>query len=292
MAITFDETNHQYYNDDQPIISVTQLMQEQGVAPNYSAVKSEILKMAADRGTLIHGEIEDYIKTGNIGFTNEVNSFIEYINKNNIQVVNSEFLVANDIVAGRADLLLNVDGVNYIADIKTTSVVHTSSVAWQLALYVYLLNDPNVNTEYGFVYHFDEEGFLNVKKITLVSQAEVSKLIGCHANNTIYSTALTVEEQAQLSALAELQGTIKQYKDRIKKIEAESQRFTDTLIAQMKEHGILKLEVPGVIAVTYIAPTTKVIVDADKLKTDYPEIYDQCQKTSNVKESVRIKVYE
>lgn len=292
MCITFDKDIHQYYNDGNPIISVTQLMQEQGVAPNYSAVKSDILKAAADRGTLIHGEIEEYNKTGEIGFTPEVQNFIEYITNNNIKVLKSEFLFGNEDVAGTADLLLEIDGVKYMADIKTTSTIHTGAVAWQLGLYVYLLNDPTVNAEFGFVFHFDIDGYLNVKKINLVSREEIEKLITCHKEKTIYNRGLSTVEQEQLMELAELQNTIKAYKDKVDAFNAECKKITDGLIKSMKDHGVLSLDFPGVIRVTYIAPSTKEIIDSAKLKAEKPEIYKEYTKTSNVKESIRIKTYE
>jgi hypothetical protein len=66
--IEFREDTHEYFLDGRKLISVTQLMRKHGLAPSYDAVPSAVLKAKAERGTLIHKEIEKYIKYGEIGF--------------------------------------------------------------------------------------------------------------------------------------------------------------------------------------------------------------------------------
>ena len=46
----------------------------------------------------------------------------------------------------------------------------------------------------------------------------------------------------------------------------------------------------GKIEVTYVAPIDKIIVDSKKLKSDYPQVYDKCQKLSKTKAQLRVKV--
>ena len=61
--INFDEQTHTYTNEKgKVLISVTQLLKLAGISPNYDFVNEEVLKAAADKGSLIHKEIEDYIK--------------------------------------------------------------------------------------------------------------------------------------------------------------------------------------------------------------------------------------
>ena len=71
--LDFNEGTHTYIDKatGKEVISATQLMAEQGLAPDYSSVDEDYLKQCADRGKLIHKEIEDFIETGKIGFTKE-----------------------------------------------------------------------------------------------------------------------------------------------------------------------------------------------------------------------------
>jgi hypothetical protein len=96
---------HTYTIDGNAVkISVTQLLKKHGLSPNYSYIPTDILLRAADKGTLVHKEVEDYIKTNEIGFTEEIGAFISLCKKTGIKPLRSEFSVGNLLVAGTADL--------------------------------------------------------------------------------------------------------------------------------------------------------------------------------------------
>ena len=85
--IRFDEENHRYTLDGKTLISVTQLMKKHGLAPDYSAVSESVLAAKAERGTLIHKEIEDFNKGGEIGFTQECANYYDYVTSNGIECI-------------------------------------------------------------------------------------------------------------------------------------------------------------------------------------------------------------
>ena len=70
---TFDEEWHCFKYNDKIIPSVTKLLDD----GSYKDVDPEILKKACERGTLIHKEIEMYLKSNLKGFTDE---FYEFLN--------------------------------------------------------------------------------------------------------------------------------------------------------------------------------------------------------------------
>ena len=56
--ISFDSETHTYTNEEgKKLISVTTLLKQEGISPNYDCVNEDVLKAAADRGTYIHKEI-------------------------------------------------------------------------------------------------------------------------------------------------------------------------------------------------------------------------------------------
>jgi len=71
--LTFDEEWHTYRVNGKIVPSVTRLLDD----GSYANVGQEILKKARERGTLIHKEIETYLKSNIKGYTDE---FYEFLN--------------------------------------------------------------------------------------------------------------------------------------------------------------------------------------------------------------------
>ena len=289
--IRFIEETHKYYLGDKELISVTTLMQKHGLAPNYSNVNAEVLRAKAERGTMIHKEIEDFIKDGSIGFTAELLNFIQHIKGSNTEVLKSEFILHNDIVAGTADLLLYNEGY-IIGDIKTTAVLHKEAVSWQLSIYAYLLMkvNPSIHVYKGQAYHFNKEGELNVVDIQLKPMDEVERLLECEAQGLTFTQELAVKDD-ELTQLYNIEALIKEYDDQKKKAEAQAQELRAAIMETMEKNGVKKFENDQII-LTYVESTTRTSIDSAKLKKDMPEVAEKYTKTSNVKASLRITLKE
>lgn len=289
--IEFREDTHEYFLDGRKLISVTQLMRKHGLAPSYDAVPSEVLKAKAERGTLIHKEIEDYIKTGAIGFTKELSEFREHIHFNDVTPLASEFIVYNDLVAGTVDLGLLDNGEYVIADIKTTATLHKEAISWQLSIYAYLHGSATGNwVNKGKAYHFSADGALKVVDIPLKPMAEVMSLLDCEKKGEIYKQDLAVSNTA-LAELVEVESLIKSIEEQKKAAEAQAQELRASLMQAMEANGVTSFENES-IKITYVAPTTRTAIDSAKLKKELPEIAEKYTKTSNVKPSLRITLKE
>lgn len=283
--IEFREETHEYFLDGKKLISVTQLMRKHGLAPSYDSVPEAVLKAKAERGTLIHKEIEDYIKHGEIGFTTELTEFIKHITENKLTPFMSEEIAYNDIVAGTVDLVF-ADGT--IADIKTTATLHKEAISWQLSIYAHLLKGLRI--EQGKAYHFNAEGLLKVVNIPLKPISEVERLIECERNGELYTQKLTGTD-AQLAELAEVESIIKQIEEQKKAAEAQAVELRAAIMQAMEQNGITSFENDR-IKLTYVAPTTRTAIDSAKLKKELPEVAEKYTKTSNVKASLRITLKE
>lgn len=295
--LEFNEEKHEYTLDGKKLISVTQLMQKHGLAPNYAGVSSEVLNAKAERGTLIHEEIEAYNKRGEIGFTEEVNEFAAYIKVNDVQVIASEKRVHNDIVAGTIDLLLTQGekldeegnpiefGQDIIADIKTTYNLHKEAVSWQLSIYLWLyLNYDNryLDEDWdGFkaqVYHFDRDGNLNVVDIPLKSVKEVDRLFACERTGEIYQPIHYVEMESEIDILTNLM-------EKKKILDAQIEQCKEHLINQIREHGNYADEK---ISIAYVGPSVRSSFDSAKFKKEHADLFNEYTKESITKESLRI----
>jgi hypothetical protein len=290
--IEFREDTHEYFKDGKKLISVTQLMRKHGLAPSYDSVPDAVLKAKAERGTLIHKEIEDYLKNGEVGFTVELDEFRKLIASNgNIKPIASEEIVHNDIVAGTVDLVTEDYGELTINDFKTTATLHKEPLSWQLSIYAYLWGLVfNDRPSKGKAYHFNAEGKLNVVDIPLKPMAEVERLLECERNGERYTLELTGTD-AQLAELAEVESLIKAIEEQKKAAEAQAVELRAAIMAAMEANGVTSFENER-IKLTYVAPTTRTAIDSAKLKKDLPEIAERYTKTSNVKASLRITLKE
>lgn len=290
--LKFDEEKHEYTLDGKKLISVTQLMQKHGLAPNYAGVSTDVLKAKAERGSLIHKEIEDFNKEGEIGFTSELQQYVNYIKQNNIIVEASEQKVHNDIVAGTIDLVMSQeeDGEygeytsNIIADVKTTYQLHKESVSWQLSIYLWLylaLDYRDAQDEWNDykaqAFHFDEDGNLNVVDIQLKPCEEVNRLMNYEREGRIYNKEY---DNGLIDELAVLLDQKKDLDSRIDDIKSK-------LIDQIKVSGNYSDER---ITISYIAPAKKKTFDSTAFKRDWmgTEIWCKYEKESETKEQLRV----
>lgn len=290
--LEFDEKLHQYTLDGKKLISVTQLMQKHGLGPTYAGVSSEVLSKKAERGTLIHQEIEDFNKTGEIGFTGEVALFRDYVARNELDVLESECRVHNDIVAGTIDLILEDSHFKpIIADIKTTYTLHQEAVSWQLSIYLKLWFDTQKipftwENWRGQAFHFNKDGELNVVDIPLKPFEEIEKLMNCERNGEIYKQELQLNEN-KLNAFIALENMLKNLDEEKKEIQAKQDELKAALLEELESRGIKSFE-NDKIKITYVAPSKRVTLDSKGVREKYPDIYEEFSKETETKASVRI----
>lgn len=281
----FDKEKHEYTEKGKVLISVTQLLKKHGLATDFSMVDPAVLKAKGERGTLIHKEIEDWIKDKTFGFTEEFGYYRELISKNALVPANAEVKVHNDIVAGTLDqwgYAIN-DNKFYIGDVKTGDV-NANEVRWQLSLYDYLLPEKKVKAPRMLIC-FDLKDNKLIK-LEPIPRAEIDRLMDCERKGEIYKQEIVVTDD-KLAELVQL----KYYLDDLKKQGEEAERkyneITETVRQMMSEKGIKTFE-NEIVRITYIAPTTRETIDTKKLKAEEPEIAAKYTKTAEVKDSVRI----
>ena len=293
----FKEDTHQYFLVDvetgecvKELISVTTLLKKHGLSLDYSAVPSETLKAKAEYGTLVHKEIEQYIKHGEIGFTQELQDFMEYNKASDFDPIDSEFIVHNDIVAGTVDLL---SGQTYIddeclimGDFKTTATLHKETVSWQLSLYAYLYKKQyGISINMLQAFHFSDG--LKVVDIPFQPLEEIEKLLEAERNGEIYQGRQLAVAEDLLLQVAAAEQKIKDFELLKKEVESQAELLKQQLIEAMRTQGIKSFENDS-LKITYIEPSTRETIDSARIKKELPEVAEQYKKISNIKDSVRI----
>lgn len=139
--VEFFSDTHDYYVDGIKVPSVTQIVAS--VLPSqYKDIDPMVLKRAADRGVLLHREIELYETEKIMGYSQEFKNYLKLKQKHQFQPVENEMLIyieidGKPVCAGRLDMIIiSKDYLGFgIGDVKRTYNVHLEHLKLQLNLY-------------------------------------------------------------------------------------------------------------------------------------------------------------
>lgn len=283
----FNEETHEYTLNGKVIPSVTQILEKTLFEKKYDGVSEETLKKAAEYGTLIHKEIESYIKRGVVGFTEELYNFITIKEDNKLNKLQSEVKVHTDKMAGTIDIL-GVKGItkhkNILADIKTTYKLDKEYVSWQLSFYAYIVEhttDTKIEELYAIWLRENKCEFVKVERKTDEQVEEVLMAYenGSRIDFTTTTTLQTIPEDKQIAFC----GIMKQ----IKEMEEKTKEIKEAIKKEMEERGIDKVEI-GDITISYRKASLRTTIDTNALKKD--NLYEKYSKVSAVQPSIAIKI--
>ena len=130
MEIVYNDEMHAYWIDGVRVPSITQAI-KCATYDEFDHVNPALLKLRAAQGTSLAKAVEDY-HFGRLDVTqydpdilDDFDSFVEWVEKNRVKIVESEKIVASKrwMFAGRLDLVLRMPGLDGLAmvDIKRTA---------------------------------------------------------------------------------------------------------------------------------------------------------------------------
>ena len=288
MEIKFDETLHKYTVDGKEVISVTQLLQKHKITPSYDAVDKELLRVASERGTLIHEEVEKWIENGECGFTEESEKICDYLfeRADENSKIMSEQMVANDVVAGRFDVLYTHAKKLVLTDIKTGNTKHLFGWTWQLSLYKYLY-EKMYGKEIDSLEILWANGDLTVIPCEYVGDEKIENLLNAEREGRLISDVDLGVSEEELVDLEELMQEIKAKEDELKLLKDMVDSVKTVLYGTMEKEGVKTVD-RGKLKITYVAPSSRTSVDSKKLEKEEPEIYKKYVKTTTVAGSIKI----
>ena len=288
MEIKFDENLHKYTVDGKEVISVTQLLQKHKITPSYDAVDKELLRVASERGTLIHEEVEKWIESGESGFTEESEKICDYLFERadeNSKII-SEQMVANDVVAGRFDVLYTHAKKLVLTDIKTGNTKHLFGWTWQLSMYKYLYKKM-YGKEIDSLEILWANGDLTVIPCEYVGDDKIENLLNAEREGRLISDVDLGVSEEELVDLEELMEKITVKEKELKLLKDMVDSIKTVLYGTMEKEGIKTVD-RGKLKITYVAPSCRTSVDSKKLEKEDPEIYKKYAKTTTVAGSIKI----
>lgn len=310
MLVEFDEKDHAYaINGDIANISVTELLRKHGLAPNYAGVSKEKLARASARGKAVHKDLENILNTANYTpTTRQGEQFAEWVRINLDSGVGEQMLgYSKDglTIAGTADVIgIAKDGALIIGDHKNTAKFHAEYVSWQVSLYDYFLRQLNgealnghylnwkgATRFYCFHYNTSKNGRLEVHRLDKVTDAEIERLLECEKAGKIYQRQTLVVEQTLQDKVVQAEKYLAQVEQMLKDAKAQSNRIRAQMLSVFEKQGVSSWTSPnGDIKVSYQPSYDRISVDSTKLKREYPQTWEKCQKVTKVRSTLKVRV--
>ena len=182
--LEYYDDEHLYLFEGVILPSVTEIIGKK--FNDYAGVPKDVLNRAAERGTKVHKQIENFCKSGVDDGSTAIRHFKFLQNQYNFEVLDNELplvIFKDDIpvACGRLDMTIEMDGRVGIADIKTCSALNKPKIAYQLNMYrLGLMQSYGVQAEFLKIIHIRD----NVRKFIdmPINEEETYKLIEEYKN--------------------------------------------------------------------------------------------------------------
>lgn len=275
--VTFCEFDHTYWYGDKQLKGVTTLMSERGVAPDYTNVAEETLAKAAEYGTKVHQAIQNLCETGEESDLQEVQAFKSF----ELKALANEYLVSDlENVASCIDIVLD----DYsLVDIKTTAVVYTDAVRWQLSIYKYLFErqNPGVQVPHIYCLHLPKEQYGEPQLIELDIQPEKNCIALIADQPLPVTTTYDIEMADQMAQIAE-------YLKMAKAMEAMADNIKAQVQDVMIKHKVTKWTTSQGVTFSLTKAGLRRTFDSTRFKADHPELAEEYTKVTETKASLRV----
>lgn len=287
--VIFNELDHTYTLDDKSLNGVTSILNRQLFADKYSGISDEVLNKAAEYGKGVHESIELYDSLGIGEDEDAVKSYIKLCQKEGLTRLDNEYLISdNDYVASSIDVVFDDCS---LADIKTTSHLDEEYVSWQLSIYAYLFEKQNPDLQANRLLAIwlpkARYGKPKVVEVPRKPLCEIVRLI--EADKAGQQYVPSVAASTEITIANDVVQEVIRIERELKELKDKQTELREGLLKQMQDHNIKSFKTDG-LSLTRKLATTKTSLDSKMLQEKYPEIYNECLKTSEVKESLLIKI--
>lgn len=188
MELTFDEKTHVYKLNGTVIPSVTTIMKPLSNSL-YKSIDEKVLNRAAERGTIVHNAIENYIKFGITDCPHEFigyfNAYLKWCRDYKPEILHSEQQTYHKFMryAGTIDCICMIDGLKILVDYKTSAAVNRMLTGVQTEAYAKAYETHGEKIDKKAILHLDKFGnyeFIEYKRNDTESWAAFNALMTIH----------------------------------------------------------------------------------------------------------------
>lgn len=290
--VVFDEAKHTYTLDGKKLSGITGVIQNQLFKDEFENVPEDVLQKAAAYGTSVHKSIELFDSEWTNDGSPEVELYIDLIQRNNLNIERSEYLVSdNKNWASSIDKVYRTgDDTFIIADIKTYSMMSPEKLEkarWQLSIYKYLfeLQNPKAKVEKLSVFHLRDktksDGTRETKQaiypLTPIPKEIVMELLNCELKGLQFQNPFAMPD-----SIRQQESVIKDLMEKKKRIEAELEEYKTNILEMMKLDDI-KFLIGDYLKITRKADSVRQSFDFKQFQKDHPNTdFSSYMKVSSV----------
>lgn len=287
IPVVFNQEDHTYTNIDKfcELKGITSTLIHRVFPDKYKGIPQAILNRAADRGTIVHEDLELVETIGIEPTTDEGKNYLKLKEKHGLNFLESEYTVSDlEHYATNIDAIYEVeDNVVDIADYKTTSKFDKESVSWQLSICAYFLemNNPHVKVRnlYGIWLRGDIAELIRVDRH---ANDEVQALIQADINDESYDFSPEFPDYIRENEIA-----LYVLGKKINELTEEYNSIKSEVLNKMIENKDKSFDT-GNLLITVLAPSIRTSFDGKKFMSEHGDIAKNYIKTSTTKESLKL----
>jgi hypothetical protein len=299
-AVIFNEEQHTYSLDGKELSGITSIIKRYVFPDMYKNVSESVLNKAAERGTRIHNLIQMWtVGVLSNDDIQELQPFLDAYYASGLDGYEAEYLVSdNESVASSIDLVcLDKDNNIVLCDIKTTSVLHTEYLQWQLSIYAYLFEkqNPGLQVHSLSAIHI-RDGKCNFVEVQRLPDEYVVALLDAYKSGAeIFDNPLRAIPDgldAMLAAYAENEQALAELAVVSEPYEQRKKELQESIASSLKDSGLSKIETP-IAKVTIGKDSERKSFDLkafqeSELYKGNPNVYGSFIKTTTTKGRVTI----
>lgn len=288
--VAFDWENHVYTLQNGKVLSGITCVLNKFISPDkYDSVPSEVLERAKERGTEIHTDIACWIDGFGEADTPEIKAFADWATGKELY---SECLVSDgEYFASAIDIVRHLgDNQVHLYDIKTTSVVDEEYCRWQLSIYAYFMYLAGFDVVGASVLHI-KDGAIKELPIVFAGSDNVKAMLQAYANGEDWANPYVGIELPEEIAdnISVLDQTISGLKEQLKYAEQQMDEFKARLLELMRGNDLTAIKTDKV-TISIKKAYQRTSIDSKKLKDLYPDVAKECEKVTEIAESLTIKI--
>lgn len=298
-GVLYEDSTHQYFYDGRELSGITGML-HQYVFPNmYSNVNEEVLKKAAEKGTIIHEQVELFASLGIEPASESVKAFVAYIKKNGYEIIDSEYVLRiGEDHASAIDLVMHKDDAPddevEIWDIKGTYSVNKEYVRWQNSMYKFgfeTLNPHLKVTRICCMWLRDDEKRGTICKLIPLGKprpaSDVKELFRCEKEGRLYS-----DDTKTPYYIIDNEIALMDVQERIAKLQEQEKELKTAIFDGMSNDNLTSYKT-SIYTYSLKSASERVTLDTKAFDADDEEAYnhllEKYKKVTKVKPSLTLK---
>lgn len=289
--VIFNPDEHTYMLGDKELSGITSVISRQLFPDKYRDVPEDVLRKAAERGTMIHSICELVDDMGISHDSDEAQGYKELKDDWGLRYECSEYLVSdNEHYASCIDKVYRENETDFtLGDIKTTYVLDKESVRWQLSIYAYLFELQNPGCKAVRLIDIWLRGKNHeIVEVERIPSEVVVNLLKCDSGGKQFVNPYSISPVTLPDEYRKMERTIQEIVSQAKYWSDKKKEIADAVMMSMVEAGEYSWK-GDIISFTRKKDTIRKDFDKKAFEKDYPDLYNKYLKEIPVVGSVTLK---